>query len=155
MLPLSAVAPKIKEELYTKALNERFAKWLKTDLRRKHRVDVKIAGVVFKPEDSTESMVDSLMAKSTRTSEGARRSSVLSYLNPFSYISKETALRRRRSQEARSTAKKSSVCLACHCLPKNATTMHRILNAHCLRMTGTSASGRLRPGLSPGDSSIR
>ncbi len=47
--PLSAVAPKIKDELLNKALEERFAKWLKTDLRRKNRVDVKVAGVVFKP----------------------------------------------------------------------------------------------------------
>ena len=67
VLPLATVAPKIKEELQSKALEDRFVKWLKTDLRRKHRVDVKIAGVVFKPEDSKEGMVDSLMAKSTRS----------------------------------------------------------------------------------------
>ncbi|HEX9143893.1 MAG TPA: peptidylprolyl isomerase [Candidatus Binatia bacterium] len=90
-LPLSAVASQIKDELYTKALNERFAKWLKSDLRRKHRVDVKLAGVVFKPEDSTESMVDSLMAKSNRSSKTTDRS-LMSYLNPFSYITKETDL---------------------------------------------------------------
>ena len=88
ILPLSTVAPKIKEELYAKALEERFQKWLKTDLRRKHRVDVKLAGVVFKPEDSKEGTVDSLMAKSTRTSRREERS-FLSYLNPFSYIVKE------------------------------------------------------------------
>ena len=91
VLPLSAVASQIKDELYTKALNERFAKWLKSDLRRKHRVDVKLAGVVFKPEDSTESMVDSLMAKSNRSSKTTDRS-LISYLNPFSYITKETDL---------------------------------------------------------------
>lgn len=91
VLPLSTVAGKIKEELYAKALEERFGKWLKTDLRRKHRVDVKLAGVVFKPEDSKEGTVDSLMASSTR---GARREqrSFLSYLNPLSYIFKETPL---------------------------------------------------------------
>ena len=64
VLPLSAVAPRIKEELYTKAMEERYSKWLKTELRRKHTVDVKIAGVVFKPEDSKEDTMGSLMAKS-------------------------------------------------------------------------------------------
>ncbi len=90
-LPLSAVAPQIKEELYQKALNERFAKWLKTDLRRKHRVDVKLPGVVFKAEDSKESTVDSLVATSTRLSKSGDRS-LLSYFNPLSYITKETDL---------------------------------------------------------------
>ena len=90
-LPLSAVASQIKEELYAKALNDRFAKWVKTDLRRKHRVDVKLAGVVFKAEDSKEGMVDSLMARSIRSSRTTDRS-LLSYLNPLSYITKETDL---------------------------------------------------------------
>jgi len=90
--PLSAVAPKIKEELQVKALEERFNRWLKTDVRRKHRVDVKIAGVVFKPEDNNkESLVDSLMAKSTRPAKKEDRS-FMSYLNPLSYIVKETPL---------------------------------------------------------------
>ncbi len=88
VLPLATVAPKIKEELQSKALEDRFVKWLKTDLRRKHRVDVKIAGVVFKPEDSKEGMVDSLMAKSTRSQKQPERT-FLSYLNPFSYIVKQ------------------------------------------------------------------
>lgn len=87
--PLSAVAPRIKDELLNKALEERFAKWLKTDLRRKHRVDIRVAGVVFKPEDSKEGTVDTLMAKSTRPVRRENRST-LSYLNPFSYIVKET-----------------------------------------------------------------
>jgi peptidyl-prolyl cis-trans isomerase SurA len=81
-LPLSAVAPKIKQELYAKALEERFAKWVKTDLRRKHRVDVKLPGVVFKAEDSKEGTVDSLMAKSTRLDKKQDRG-WLSFLNPF------------------------------------------------------------------------
>jgi peptidyl-prolyl cis-trans isomerase SurA len=87
VLPLTTVAPRIKEELQSKALEDRFVKWLKTDLRRKHRVDVKIAGVVFKPEDSKESTVDSL-AKSTRSKKQPERT-FLSYLNPLSYIVKE------------------------------------------------------------------
>lgn len=90
-LPLATVAPQIKEELYQKALDERFAKWLKTDLRRKHRVDVKLPGVVFKAEDSKESMVDSLVATSNRLSKSTDRS-FLSYFNPLSYITKETDL---------------------------------------------------------------
>ena len=89
VLPLSTVAPQIKDELYAKALEERFNRWVKTDLRKKHRVDVKLAGVVFKPEDSKEGTVDSLMAKSTRTTRRQDRT-FFSYLNPFSYIVKET-----------------------------------------------------------------
>ena len=88
VLPLSAVAAKIKDELYAKALEERFARWLKSDLRKKHRVDVKLAGVVFKAEDSQEGMVNSLMAKSSRSRRQEERS-FLSYLNPLSYIVKE------------------------------------------------------------------
>lgn len=89
VLPLSAVAAKIKEELYAKAMEERYSKWLKTELRRKHTVDVKIAGVVFKPEDSKEDTMGSLMAKSPRLNRKEDRG-LLGYLNPFSYIVKET-----------------------------------------------------------------
>ena len=88
-LPLSSVAGRIREELLNKALEERFAKWVKTDLRRKHKVDIKVAGVVFKPEDSKEGTVDNLIAKSNR-SERREDRTFLSYLNPFSYIVKET-----------------------------------------------------------------
>ena len=88
-LPLSSVAARIKEELTSKALEERFAKWVKSDLRRKHRVDIKVAGVVFKPEDSKESTVDDLIAKSTPLTRREDRT-FLSYLNPLSYIVKET-----------------------------------------------------------------
>ena len=86
---LSSVAPRIKEELMKKSLEERFARWVKTDLRRKHRVEIKVAGVVFKPEDSKDGTLDTLMAKSTRSGRREDRS-FLSYLNPFSYIVKET-----------------------------------------------------------------
>jgi len=87
--PLKTVAPKIKEELLNKALEERFARWLKTDMRRKHRVDIKLAGVVFKPEDAKDNTLNSLVARSMRPVRREERS-VLSYLNPFSYIVKET-----------------------------------------------------------------
>jgi hypothetical protein len=88
-LPLKTVAPKIKEDLAKKALEERFARWLKTDMRRKHRVDIKIAGVVFKPEDSKDNTMNTLVARSMRPARREERT-VLSYLNPFSYIVKET-----------------------------------------------------------------
>jgi peptidyl-prolyl cis-trans isomerase SurA len=87
-LPLASVAPKIKDELYAKLLEERFAKWVKTDLRRKHRVDVKLPGVEFKAEDAKEGTVDALMARSTRVNRKEDRS-FLSYLNPLSYITSE------------------------------------------------------------------
>lgn len=89
VLPLSSVAPKIKEELLNKAMEERFAKWLKSDLRRKHRVDVKLTGVTFKPEESKEDTVNSMMARSNQPARRAPRSA-LSYLNPLSYIVNET-----------------------------------------------------------------
>ena len=88
-LPLTSVAPRIKEELINKSLEERFARWLKTDLRRKHRVDIKVAGVVFKPEDSKDGTLNNLMARTNRPIRREERT-VLSYLNPFSYIVKET-----------------------------------------------------------------
>jgi hypothetical protein len=90
-LPLATVAPTIKEELLAKSLEDRFVKWLKSDLRRKHRVDVKIAGVVFKPEDSKEGTVDALMAKSNRSKKQSERT-FLSYLNPLSYIVKSVPM---------------------------------------------------------------
>ena len=89
VLPLSTVAAKIKQELLAKAMEERFAKWLKSDLRRKHRVDIKVAGVTFKPEESKEETVNALMARSNRPARREARSA-LSYLNPMSYIVNET-----------------------------------------------------------------
>jgi len=89
VLPLSKVASKIKEELYAKAMEERYSKWLKTELRRKHTVDVRLAGVVFKPEDSKEDTMGSLMAKSTRLNRKEDRG-FLAYLNPLSYVVSET-----------------------------------------------------------------
>ena len=91
LLPLASVAAKIKEELYGKAMEERFLKWLKTDLRKKHRVDVKIPGVVFRPDDSKDGTLDTLLASTSRRSRRQERT-LLSYLNPFSYILKETPL---------------------------------------------------------------
>jgi peptidyl-prolyl cis-trans isomerase SurA len=88
--PLTTVAPKIKAELEAKALEERYLKWLKTDLRRKHRVDIKLAGVVFRPEESKQGTMDSLIARSTRSTR--RERTLLSYFNPLSYVVSETPL---------------------------------------------------------------
>ena len=88
VLPFSTVAPKIKEELYVKALDERFGKWVKSDLRKKHHVDVKIPGVVFKAEDVNAGTMDSLVARSPRLNKSTSRS-WYSYLNPLSYVTKE------------------------------------------------------------------
>ncbi|MEO6164517.1 MAG: peptidylprolyl isomerase [Candidatus Binatia bacterium] len=104
-LPLSAVAPKIKQELLAKAMEERFAKWLKSDLRRKHRVEVKLAGVTFKPEESKEETVNALMARSNRPARREPRSA-LSYLNPLSYIVSETPF---EDQDPRSPVSNKSV----------------------------------------------
>jgi peptidyl-prolyl cis-trans isomerase SurA len=85
-LPLAEVQDRIKEELFAKAREERFQNWLKGDLRRKHRVDVKIPGVVFRPEETKEKTVDSLMASSASKRGRNEDSGFLSYLNPLSYI---------------------------------------------------------------------
>ena len=89
LLPLSEVQVKIKEELYAQALEERFQKWLKTDLRKRHQVDVKLPGVVFRPEETKERTVDSLLASASRRSR-KEEPGFLSYLNPLSYIFSET-----------------------------------------------------------------
>lgn len=90
-LPLAEVRGKIRDELYATALEERYQKWLKTDLRRNHRVDVKLPGVVFRPEETKEGTVDSLLASSSRRGK-REEGGFLSYLNPLSYIVKETPL---------------------------------------------------------------
>lgn len=90
-LPLAEVQGKIKEQLYAKALEERFQKWLKTDLRKAHRVDVKLPGVVFRPEETKEGTVNSLMASESRKRR-KEEPGFLSYLNPLSYIMSETPI---------------------------------------------------------------
>ncbi|MGH7844845.1 MAG: peptidylprolyl isomerase [Candidatus Binatia bacterium] len=85
--PLEEVAGKIKEELYAKIMEERFQKWLKTDLRKRYRVDVKLAGVVFRPEENKEATLNTLMASSSR--KGKPEKGFLSYLNPLTYLVSE------------------------------------------------------------------
>jgi hypothetical protein len=48
-----------------------------------------VAGVTFKPEDSKEGTMSTLVANSNRVTRRQDRS-FMSYLNPFSYIVKET-----------------------------------------------------------------
>jgi len=90
VLPFATVAPKIKEELYAKALDERFGKWVKGDLRKKHHVEVKLPGVVFKAEEVNTATTDAL-ARAPRSSRSAERS-WYSYFNPLTYITKETEI---------------------------------------------------------------
>lgn len=87
-LPLAEVSEKIREELYAKAVDERYQKWLKSDLRKRYRVDVKLPGMVFRPEQTKEATVQSLMKSSPRRAN--RERSLLSYLNPLSYFVSET-----------------------------------------------------------------
>ncbi len=84
-VPLAQLAKTIKAELRAKTLNERFEKWIRTDLRKKHRVVVKLDGFVFRAEQAKEGTVKSLMVSNEKDSSN-ERSSMLSYLNPLSYI---------------------------------------------------------------------
>jgi len=79
-LALADIRDKVREEVVAKALEERFQKWLKGDLRRKHRVDVKLAGVIFRPEDTKQATMDTLVASGAKRSE---ESSFWDFLNPF------------------------------------------------------------------------
>ena len=86
--PLPSVEEQIKAELNAKVSEEQFMKWLKSDLRRNHQVDVKVPGVVFRAEETKQGTVDALMASAAEREPKER--SLLSKLNPFSYIFKST-----------------------------------------------------------------
>ena len=88
--PLSEVEEKIKAELNAMVSEEQFQKWLKTDLRKNHQVDIKVPGVVFRAEESKEGTVNALMA--SESSREPKERSLLSKLNPFSYIIKSTSV---------------------------------------------------------------
>jgi len=77
---LADIKDKVRDEVMSKALEERFQKWLKGDLRRKHRVDVKLAGVVFRPEDTKEATMDTLVASGAKRTEDP---GFWNFLNPF------------------------------------------------------------------------
>jgi parvulin-like peptidyl-prolyl isomerase len=85
-MPFDKVSEDIRKELYEKALQERFATWLKTDLRQKHRVEVKLPGYVFKAQQPQENTVRRLMASTNAAQETAKDKSFLDYINPLSYI---------------------------------------------------------------------
>ncbi len=88
--PFSEVKGKIKAELNAKVSEEQFLKWLKTDLRKNHQVDIKVPGVVFRAEETKEGTVNALMA--SESSREPKERSLLSKLNPFSYIFKSNPL---------------------------------------------------------------
>ncbi|HEY2989575.1 MAG TPA: peptidylprolyl isomerase [Candidatus Binatia bacterium] len=81
-LPLADVKEKIRGELSVKAMEERYQKWLKGDLRRKHKVDVKLPGVVFRAEDRQEGTMDSLVASGVRRNR-SEPTGFWASLNPF------------------------------------------------------------------------
>ena len=87
--PLSEVEKEIKDYLYTKALEKRFQRWLSTDLRKRHIVDVKIPGFVFRAKEINEGASTSL-ASASLDDESEERS-FLSYLNPFTFFSSDDA----------------------------------------------------------------
>ncbi len=82
-IPLEKVEKQIRKELLAKAMEERFQQWLKTDLRRRHRVDIKLPGFVFRAEETKESTVDSLMVSSS-PDDYEEEKTLLNRLNPFS-----------------------------------------------------------------------
>lgn len=86
---LAAVQEKVREELYAKALEERFQKWIKTDLRKSHRVDVKLAGVVFRPEESQEGTVSALIAAESKRNR-QKPAGFWDYVNPLNYVVQKT-----------------------------------------------------------------
>ena len=82
-LPFAAVSEKARDELYNKTLQERFAKWLKTDLRKKHRVEVKLDGYAFEAQKAERGTVGNLMATAT---VGEEEKGFWDYINPLTYI---------------------------------------------------------------------
>ena len=83
------VSERIREELYRKTLDERFAKWLKTDLRKKHRVEVKLDGYAFEAQKAERGTVGNLMASATA---GEEEKDFWDYLNPLTYVFDEEAV---------------------------------------------------------------
>ena len=89
-LGFAAVSEKARDELYNKTLQERFAKWLKTDLRKKHRVEVKLDGYAFEAQKAERGTVGSLVASATA---GEEERGFWDYLNPVTYIYDEEVIR--------------------------------------------------------------
>ena len=86
----AAVSERVRDDLYNKTLEERFAKWLKTDLRKKHRVEVKLAGYAFEAQKAERGTVGNLMASATA---GEEDKGFWDYANPLTYIYDEEIIR--------------------------------------------------------------
>lgn len=82
-MAFDAVSEQVQAELRNKTLEERFDKWLKTDLRKKHRVEVKLGGYAFEAQKAARGTVGNLMATAV---EDDREKSFWDYLNPVTYI---------------------------------------------------------------------
>lgn len=88
--PFTEVSEKVRNDLYNKTLQERFSKWLKTDLRKKHRVEVRLDGYAFEAQEAERGTVGSLMASAT---EDVEDPGFWDYLNPLTYIYDEEVVR--------------------------------------------------------------
>ena len=88
-LDFEAVSEQARDDLFRKTLQERFAKWLKTDLRKKHRVEVKVSGYAFEAHEAERGTVGNLMATSAAPAE---ERGFWDYLNPLTYIYDEEAI---------------------------------------------------------------
>lgn len=86
----AVVSERVRDELYNKTLEERFAKWLKTDLRKKHRVEVKLDGYAFEAQEAERGTVGSLMASATA---GEEDRGFWESINPLTYIYDEEVLK--------------------------------------------------------------
>lgn len=89
-LGFGVVSEQVKEQLYEQTLEERFEKWLQTDLRKKHRVEVKLDGYAFEARQAKRGTVGNLMASSAADDE---ERGFWDYLNPLTYIFDEEVIR--------------------------------------------------------------
>ncbi len=89
-LKFATVSERVRDELYNKTLEERFAKWLKTDLRKKHRVEVKLDGYAFEAQEAERGTVGSLMASTTA---GEEDRGFWATINPLTYIYDEEVVK--------------------------------------------------------------
>lgn len=89
-LAFAAVSERVREQLFNKTLEERFAKWLKTDLRKKHRVEVKLERYAFEAQQAARGTVGNLMASATA---GEEDKDFWDYINPVTYIYDEEIIR--------------------------------------------------------------
>lgn len=91
-LGFGVVSEQVRERLYNRTLEERFDKWLRTDLRKKHRVEVKLDGYAFEAQQARRGTVGNLMASSAADEE---EWGFVDYINPLSYIFDQEVIRDR------------------------------------------------------------